>query len=181
MYSKRHKPREAEPKEYDFTAFPERERSLHKSTYSNFGTCVNTGWSTTTGDQLSQRHLETKCEVIDTRRSMVHADLFHSVILDRETDWPKAGHNVVLPRHRPGHNQIDLKTTYGQDYLPRYIHSKKECKVTHEQLEDSGAFRKRISQFTDAANFRRAGRNTWQDESRAYRTVAPKLTNPICP
>lgn len=48
-------------------------------------------------------------------------------------------------------------------------------------------FRKRLSQFTDAAGHRRVGRNKFQDESGVYATLGnrtcinTKITNPICP
>ncbi|KAG5841247.1 hypothetical protein ANANG_G00197520 [Anguilla anguilla] len=174
-----HKYREAEPKDYDFSALPEGKKSLHKSTYRHFGTSGNTIWTTTTGEQLSQCLLKKQQEVEGTRMSMLRADLFHSAVLDRETNHLKAGHNAVLPRHQLGHNRIDLKTTYVQDYLPPYTHDKQETKVTPDQPEDSSQFRKRISQFTDAADYRRLGRNTWQDERVECRTEALKPTNPI--
>ncbi|KAJ8380755.1 hypothetical protein SKAU_G00015330 [Synaphobranchus kaupii] len=178
LFSDWHKSRQAEPKDYDFTALPaDGKKSLHKSTYRHFGTSGNTCWSTTTGDQ-SQCLIKKQREVAGTRRSMLRADLFHSVVLDRETNKQKASHNAVLPRHQLGHDQIDLKTTYVQNYLPPYADNKQETKVTHDQPQDSKKFRKRISQFTDAADYRRLGRNPWQDQR--GRTVQFKPTKPSC-
>ncbi|KAG9331489.1 hypothetical protein JZ751_018890 [Albula glossodonta] len=80
-----------------------------------------------------------------------------------------------------GEGEGDLRTTYGQDFLPPYVHNKKDNKVTCDQPEDPTRFRRRISQFTDAADYRRVGRNTWQDDGRVNRTMATKPTNPIFP
>ncbi|XP_036382698.1 protein C9orf135-like [Megalops cyprinoides] len=185
LVSNWHRTREAEPKDYDLTACPEGEKSLHRSTYKHFGTCTNTGWTTTTEDQLSHWNLQRQHEVMNTRRSMVQTDLFQSVVLDRETMRPKTGYNAVLPRHRTGHNQMDLRTTYGLDYLSPHVYSKKEIKVMQDQPDGAAMFRKRVSQFTDTADYHRSGRNTWQDESGVYGPreagiQASQPTNPIC-
>ncbi|XP_061115592.1 cilia- and flagella-associated protein 95-like isoform X1 [Conger conger] len=174
-----HKARQAEPKDYDLAAVPEGKKSLHKSTYRHFGTSGNICWSTTTGEHLSQCLMKKQYEDVVTRRSMLHADLFHAFVSNRETHIRKAGHNAVLPRHHPEHNLIDLKTTYVQAYPPTDTHDKQETKVTHDQPEVSSKFRKQISQFTDAADYRRLGRNTWQDDRDNRRTAMFKPTNPM--
>ncbi|XP_061115596.1 cilia- and flagella-associated protein 95-like isoform X2 [Conger conger] len=151
-----HKARQAEPKDYDLAAVPEGKKSLHKSTYRHFGTSGNICWSTTTGEHLSQCLMKKQYEDVVTRRSMLHADLFHAFV-----------------------SNSDLKTTYVQAYPPTDTHDKQETKVTHDQPEVSSKFRKQISQFTDAADYRRLGRNTWQDDRDNRRTAMFKPTNPM--
>lgn len=55
------------------------------------------------------------------------------------------------------------------------------------QAEETPDFRRRQSQFTDTADYRRAGRNTWQEESGVYLSpgsrsgVHTRPTNPFLP
>ncbi|XP_030647651.1 protein C9orf135-like [Chanos chanos] len=158
LISNWHKNREAEPKDYDFTACPPGKRTLHKSTYNHFGTCVETSWSTTTETQMSQYLLKKQYEIRETPRSMVRADNFRNLVFDRETGQSRS----VLPRHGPGHNNMDFRTTYTSDYQPQKD-APKDVMETESAPNISPDFRRRQSVFTDVADHRRRGKNTWQD------------------
>ncbi|XP_076854753.1 cilia- and flagella-associated protein 95-like isoform X2 [Brachyhypopomus gauderio] len=155
----KHRHREAEPKDYDFTACRDREKKLHKSTYKHLGTFVDADWSTTTESQLSQYFLKKEYEFKETPKSMVHPDHIQSVVFDRLSH---RGCRPVLPCHRPDYNDMDLNSTYTLDYLPPHITIKDT--IPAEVVEDRKPdFRRRLSCFTDVAGHRRWGRNTWQD------------------
>jgi len=47
-----------------------------------------------------------------------------------------------------------------------YYLMNQECPPDFE--DKSAAYRKTLSQFTDTSDYRRPGRNTWQDESGIY-------------
>ncbi|XP_015221901.2 cilia- and flagella-associated protein 95 [Lepisosteus oculatus] len=184
LVSNWHQNREAEPKDYDLTVCSEGKKNLLRSTYKNLGRCGNTDWITTTEGQLSQCHLKKDYEIRETPKPLVKADNFNSACFDRETRRPKTGFSEVLPRHQAGHNKIDMDTTYALDYLPPYSYSTQSC--VGDQAECSAAYRRCQSQFTDTADYRRQGRNTWQDESGVYgnshirRRVFPR-SHPITP
>ena len=66
--------------------------------------------------------------------------------------------------------------------LPSFLRSIQECPPDFP--DKSAAYRKCHSQFTDTADYRRPGRNTWQDESGVYSNThykqqVLKPTNPI--
>ncbi|KAG9261845.1 protein CFAP95 [Astyanax mexicanus] len=149
-----HKYREAEPKDYDISACPEGQKKLHKSTYKHFGTYINTEWTTTAEAQMSQYHLKKDYETREVPKSMVQASSFHTLESDRET-----GCKSVLPRHPPHYYEMDLCTTYALDYPPPHVITKEAVSVTGQTVD----FRRRLSYFTDVADHRRWGQNTWQD------------------
>uniref|UniRef100_A0A8D0GK75 Cilia and flagella associated protein 95 n=1 Tax=Sphenodon punctatus TaxID=8508 RepID=A0A8D0GK75_SPHPU len=74
-----------------------------------------------------------------------------------------------------------LDTTYHIDYVPPYDYAP----YFEPQMDDySIVHRKCCSQFTDTADYRRHGINTWQDESGIYANADLKLkvfpiNNPI--
>ncbi|XP_041691841.1 protein C9orf135 isoform X2 [Coregonus clupeaformis] len=193
LISNWHKNREAEPKDYDFTVCPDGKKKLSKSTYKHFGTYMDADWSTSTETQMSQYLLKIDYEPKKTPKSMVEADHFQSAGFDRRTVRDTAGHvtdvtNSILPRHRPGHDLMELDTTYAVDYLPQWDYSKEAVRRTMKGPADSSPdYRKPQSQFTDTADYRRVGRNTWQDESGVYGTLGAtsrsqaQPSNPICP
>ncbi|XP_046871732.1 protein C9orf135-like [Hypomesus transpacificus] len=186
-----HKHREAEPKDYDFTQCPAGQiKTLSKSTYKHLGTMMDADWTTSTGAQMAQSPLEEKNQARGSPRSMVTAEHFQSAHFNMRTlpskDAAGLVTNDVLPRHPPGHNQIELVSTYNVDYLPPYGAIKEEVSV-ERQAEETPDFRRRQSQFTDTADYRRAGRNTWQEESGVYLSpgsrsgVHTRPTNPFLP
>ncbi|XP_066510924.1 cilia- and flagella-associated protein 95-like isoform X1 [Hoplias malabaricus] len=160
MLHYRHKHREAEPKDYDITACTDGQKKLHKSTYKYFGTCIDADWSTTAETQMSQYVLKKDYETKETPKSMVHAGLIQTLVFDRDAEI--TGCQSILPRHPPGHNEMELCTTYALDYLPlRFtIKDTMPVKTVQDQMVD---FRRRQSHFTDVADHRRWGRNAWQD------------------
>ncbi|XP_060763872.1 LOW QUALITY PROTEIN: cilia- and flagella-associated protein 95-like [Neoarius graeffei] len=156
LISDRHKNREAEPKDYDISVCPDGQRKLLKSTYKYFGTHLETDWGTTT--QLA--HSKRVHEVKDTAKSMVQADCFHSLVFDRKTG---ISGTFVLSCYQPNCNANELITTYyALDYVPPHFPTKQAMQakeLTNRKLD----FRRRQSQFTDVADHRRWGWNTWQD------------------
>ncbi|XP_072521114.1 cilia- and flagella-associated protein 95-like [Salminus brasiliensis] len=160
-----HKHREAEPKDYDFSTCREEQKKLHKSTYKHFGTCMDTDWSTTAETQMSQYLLKKEYEAKETPKSMVQASCFQSLQFDRET-----GCESILPHHRPDYNQMELCTSYALDYLPPHITTMEAMSVKTE-MDRTVDFRRRQSYFTDVADHRRWGQNTWQDVNEAQAQV----------
>ncbi|XP_017546458.1 protein C9orf135 [Pygocentrus nattereri] len=168
LVSNWHQNREAEPKDYDLTACRDGQKKLHKSTYKHFGTCLDADWSTTTETHMSQYLLKKEYEAKETPKSMVQASSFQSLVFDRE-----AGHTgckSILPRHRPDYNDMELCTVYALDYLPPRATTKEAVpvKAVMDKMVD---FRRRQSHFTDVADHRRQGRNTWQDMNEAQAKV----------
>ncbi|XP_010901690.1 protein C9orf135 isoform X2 [Esox lucius] len=187
LISNWHYNREAEPKDYDYKACPEGKKKLSKSTYKHFGTYMDDVWRTTTESQMSQCLLKNKYEP----KQMVEAEHFQSAVFDRRTVRDTAGHvidvtNTILPRHRPGHNQVEFYSTYALEYQTPWDY-RKETSTMKSPTDSSPDYRKPRSQFTDTADYRRVGRNTWQDESGVYSTqggtsrAQGQISNPVCP
>uniref|UniRef100_A0AAY5K9I4 Uncharacterized protein n=1 Tax=Esox lucius TaxID=8010 RepID=A0AAY5K9I4_ESOLU len=196
LISNWHYNREAEPKDYDYKACPEGKKKLSKSTYKHFGTYMDDVWRTTTESQMSQCLLKNKYEP----KQMVEAEHFQSAVFDRRTVRDTAGHvidvtNTILPRHRPGHNQVvllhicigvpDPMGLQERDVLEET--SQMTLSTMKSPTDSSPDYRKPRSQFTDTADYRRVGRNTWQDESGVYSTqggtsrAQGQISNPVCP
>ncbi|XP_019907703.1 protein C9orf135 homolog isoform X3 [Esox lucius] len=164
LISNWHYNREAEPKDYDYKACPEGKKKLSKSTYKHFGTYMDDVWRTTTESQMSQCLLKNK----DTAGHVIDVT------------------NTILPRHRPGHNQVEFYSTYALEYQTPWDY-RKETSTMKSPTDSSPDYRKPRSQFTDTADYRRVGRNTWQDESGVYSTqggtsrAQGQISNPVCP
>uniref|UniRef100_A0A8D0GST2 Cilia and flagella associated protein 95 n=1 Tax=Sphenodon punctatus TaxID=8508 RepID=A0A8D0GST2_SPHPU len=91
----------------------------------------------------------------------------------RETGLPQTGLGAALPSHHPDRFKMLVATKTA------------DCDVFEPQMDDySIVHRKCCSQFTDTADYRRHGINTWQDESGIYANADLKLkvfpiNNPI--
>ncbi|CAM2114518.1 unnamed protein product [Caretta caretta] len=138
-------------------------------------------WITTYQDHLSQPYTDKGYMEIEIRKSMLNEDNFEDGVIDRETGLPKTGVGAVLPRHPSDHFQMYLDTTYRIDYVPPYDYTPS---VGAQPDGYSIVHRKCHSQFTDTADYRRHGINTWQDESGIYANADIKqkvfpVTNPI--
>ena len=78
-----------------------------------------------------------------------------------------------------------LESTYGSDYLYRLPFDQSQGDEREEvEADKSSAYKKCNSQFTDTADYRRSGVNTWQNESGLYenselKKTVFKSTNPI--
>ncbi|XP_024262742.1 protein C9orf135 isoform X2 [Oncorhynchus tshawytscha] len=168
LISNWHKNREAEPKDYDFSLCPDGKKKLSKSTYKHFGTYMDADWSTSTETQMSQYLLKRDYEPKKILKSMVEADHFQSADFDKRT-------------------VRKLDSTYAVDYLPPWDSSKEARTMKSRAADSIPDYRKPQSQFTDTADYRRGGRNTWQDESGVYGTLGAtsraqaQPSNPICP
>ncbi|XP_039273847.1 cilia- and flagella-associated protein 95-like [Styela clava] len=180
-----HQAREAEPKNYDINVFPKPPgRNLHTATYERIGHLKSKGLpNTTTKSALEQISLKPDFTERETRKSMVDVASFGHAIIDRELDAPSRGFGAVLPRHHPDYDKLHLETTHKADFTPPYPYDPAPERPP-DFPDNSKAHRRYQSQFTDTADYRRSGRNTWQDESGVYgntedkRTVFPR-TNPI--
>ncbi|KAL0979008.1 hypothetical protein UPYG_G00179250 [Umbra pygmaea] len=162
-----HKNREAYPKDYDYATCPEGKKKLNKSTYKHFGTDMDTDWSTSTGSQMSQYLMKNEYEPKQIHKPMVKDDHFQLEVFDRRS-------------------VRELYSTYTLDYQAPWDYSNQTSTIKGPE-NSSPAYRKPQSQFTDTADYRRVGRNTWQDESGAYNTMgatsrAQALSSkPFCP
>ncbi|XP_044128790.1 protein C9orf135 homolog [Bufo gargarizans] len=179
-----HQSLEAEPKDYDITEAPLGKKNLCRSTYSRFGNVNGEDWNTTTEHQLSQIHHKGDYEVRDVHKKMVSEDNLDTLKCERPTGLPDSGFGAVLPHHSKDHNKMHLDTTYGVDYKTPFKYTTySNINKVPEVPDYSSAFKKCQSQFTDTADYRRHGRNTWQDESGIYanREVKHKVFKPTCP
>nr|XP_028605382.1 protein C9orf135 homolog isoform X2 [Podarcis muralis] len=133
--------REAEPKDYDIHEIPLGSKNLCRSTYWRLGT-IDEKWVTTYEDHLSQPYRIKEYKELDIRKSLLDEDNFEIAVIGRFLD-----------------------TTYQTDYVPPYDYE------PYIELQPDGysvVHRKCHSQFTDTADYRRHGINTWQDESGLY-------------
>ncbi|XP_053264832.1 cilia- and flagella-associated protein 95 isoform X2 [Podarcis raffonei] len=156
--------REAEPKDYDIHEIPLGSKNLCRSTYWRLGT-IDEKWVTTYEDHLSQPYRIKEYKELDIRKSLLDEDNFEIAVIGRETGLPERGPGAVLPCHSPDHFKMFLDTTYQTDYVPPYDYE------PYIELQPDGysvVHRKCHSQFTDTADYRRHGINTWQDESGLY-------------
>jgi len=163
-----HQARQAEPKDYDINK--DGARTMTLSTYNRIGNVTDGEIPKTTyQDQADQVLLKPMYEDRDCHRSMIQAETLTKANegLDRESGDPKDGYGSVLPRHNKDHKKLHLDTTYTADFYPPFPMT---CQhPEEEESEDKIAAYKRMkSQFTDTADYRRNGWNTWQDESGIY-------------
>nr|XP_002130464.1 protein C9orf135-like [Ciona intestinalis] len=181
-----HQAREAEPKNYDINSFPiPPGRNLHTTTYARIGNITDGSLPLpTTKAALEQISLKDDFTEQVTRKNMIDVGSFANADISRNIpSAPNSGFGSVLPRHHPDHDKLHLETTHRADFTAPYPFTPApECPP--EFADNSAAYRKCISQFTDTADYRRVGKNTWQDESGVYanthekRRVFPS-TNPI--
>ncbi|XP_068127508.1 cilia- and flagella-associated protein 95 isoform X2 [Hyperolius riggenbachi] len=166
MVSGWHQNREAEPKDYDVCEAPLGKKNLCHSSYKRFGDSYTEDWRTVTQQQLSQNQLKSDYEVKDIPKKMINEDNIGVLDVKRQTGCPERGFGAVLPHHCEDHTKLYLDTTYATDYIPPH-----PCTTISKIPEDqdySPAYKRCISQFTDTADYRRHGRNTWQDETGTY-------------
>ncbi|XP_062984630.1 cilia- and flagella-associated protein 95 [Elgaria multicarinata webbii] len=172
--------REAEPKDYDIHQIPLGSKNLCRSTYWRLGT-IDEKWITTNQDYLSQPYTIKEYKELEIRKPLLNEENFDVAVIDRETGLPETGFGALLPRHSPDHFKMLLGTTYQIDYVPPYDYVPY---ITPDVGGYSVVHRKCHSQFTDTADYRRHGINTWQDESGVYANADLKqkvfpVTNPI--
>ncbi|XP_071964729.1 cilia- and flagella-associated protein 95-like [Antedon mediterranea] len=161
-----HQAREAEPKDYNISD-PSQKRNLHTATYERIGNSANGFPRTTTQESMEQVHLKRDFEEREIRKPMVSVDTYNEADIDRDTGCPKTGFGSVLPRHHAGHDKRHLETTNRADYKPPFPYTPVP-EQPPDFVDNSNGYRKCQSQFTDTADYRRFGRNTWQDESGIY-------------
>ncbi|XP_063769967.1 cilia- and flagella-associated protein 95 isoform X1 [Pseudophryne corroboree] len=175
-----HEERETEPKDYDVNKSPLCKGNFRHSTYRRFGTSDIKDWNTTTEEQLSQIYLKNDYELRDVPKKMVNEDNIDTLNVERQTGLPATGFRAVLPHHTEDHRKMLDGTTYTIDYKLHY-------QYTPSKIPDipdySSAYKKCHSQFTDTADYRRHGRNTWQDESGIYgnNKMKHQVFKPTCP
>uniref|UniRef100_A0A8C5WDV2 Cilia and flagella associated protein 95 n=1 Tax=Leptobrachium leishanense TaxID=445787 RepID=A0A8C5WDV2_9ANUR len=174
-----HQSREAEPKDYDLEAVPIGKKTLSHSTYRRFGDTECKNWKTTTEEHLSQVHLKKDYEVKKIFK-LVNEENIDTINVPRQNGDPEQHYGVVLPQHSKDHGQMHLETTYCTDYVQPYEYSPTKYP---EFPNYSSAYKKCHSQFTDTADYRRFGRNTWQDESGMYsnKQIKQMVFKPTCP
>nr|CAB3227249.1 uncharacterized protein C9orf135-like [Phallusia mammillata] len=185
LNSKWHQAREAEPKDYDINKYPVPPgRNLHNTTYERIGNSKDGLPLTTTQSAMQQIELKDDFTEQETRKSMVDVGSFAHGDIDRNiSSAPSRGFGSVLPRHHPDHDKLHLETTHKADFTAPYPFTPAPERPP-EFPDNSAAYRKCHSQFTDTTDYRHDGICTWVDESGQYantsekRKVFPK-TNPI--
>ncbi|XP_048360009.1 protein CFAP95 isoform X2 [Sphaerodactylus townsendi] len=136
-----HQNREAEPKDYDIHEIPSGSKNLCRSTYWRLGT-INEKWKTTYQDYMSQPFRLKEFKELNIKKPLLDEDNFEDAVISRFLD-----------------------TIYQRDYVAPYDYT---TYVTAHLGGYSVIHRKCHSQFTDTADYRRHGINTWQDESGIY-------------
>jgi len=115
-------------------------------------------------DRMSDVQRKGEFSEKQTRLPMINAEnFFRLVSLERPMSLEG---RQPLPRHSKDHNKGRYNTTYCVDYLAPYSFTPKAPNPV--EIDWSSAVRRMKSQFTDAADYRRNGRNTWLDESGIY-------------
>lgn len=173
-----HQARQAEPKEYDINKAPIRTMTL--STYNRIGNVTDGSFPETTyQEQANQVFLKPMYEDRDNHKPLVQMETLETVNagIDREIGGPNASHSSVLPQHKKDYNKFYLDTTYVSDYVAPYpftpVDEEAVRRATAEEANKecelkTKAYKRMKSQFTDTADYRRNGWNTWQDESGVY-------------
>ncbi|PVD23437.1 hypothetical protein C0Q70_16706 [Pomacea canaliculata] len=182
--SKWHQAREAEPKDHDLNHEPK--RNLHRSTYNRMATVTDGSLPKTTYQEHSRQiELKPLFDEKDNRRSLFNVETVRVTDIDRDTGDPKYGYGSVLPHHHPDHFKFHSETTYNADYIVHFPYESAPVPEKSPEYEvSSPAYRKCHSQFTDTADYRRPGRNTWMDESGIYTNThfkreVTKVNDPI--
>ncbi|XP_065057194.1 cilia- and flagella-associated protein 95-like [Rhopilema esculentum] len=187
LVSNWHQVQEAQPKDYDIHRDAPERRNLHCSTYHRIGN-VTSGElpSSTSHAHMEQIKLKADFQEQTRRHPMVNLSTFSKINLERNTkdSTSKSQTQNILPRHHPDHGKRYLDTTYGTDYKEPYPSVSQEKEEELGEKDNSTAYKKCHSQFTDTADYRRFGLNTWQDESGSYANTETKRevfrsTNPI--
>jgi len=164
-----HQARQSEPKDYDINRDPTRTMTI--STYSRIGNVTDGEIPKTTyQDQAEQAFLKPMYETRDCHRGLIQPETLATATagLDRKTGDPEVGYGSVLPHHNADHKKYHLDTTYKADFYPPFPMEDKKQQETVEPEDKSVAYKKMKSQFTDTADYKRNGWNTWQDESGIY-------------
>jgi len=169
-----HQARQAEPKDYDLNKNPT--RTMTKATYERIGNVTDGSIPQSTYQDLAaQSALRPAYTERDCHRGLVQPETLKAAVagLDRDTGDPKGKHGAVLPYHNEEYNKQHLETTYDADFYPPFPLSSEEAAKAAETAsgdpeDKSSAYKKMKSQFTDTADYRRNGWNTWQDESGVY-------------
>ncbi|XP_067838449.1 cilia- and flagella-associated protein 95-like [Heptranchias perlo] len=159
----RYQHREAEPKDYDIDTVKQGQKNLHRSTYKRLSNLPDGDWSTTSEYFLSQINLKEDYR-LRPRKPLMNQKTVAKEFFKRTAGCPETNHSAVLPKYHPNRKKMYLETTYTYDYTPPYHYTPSPL-VTPPEIAD---YRKCHSQFVDIDDFRRQGRNTWQDESGIY-------------
>ncbi|WAR23426.1 CI135-like protein [Mya arenaria] len=148
----------------------ERQGSLFlRSDHMNYGRAtLNSNWQGKQNQKIMISNLPSTTYQEFANQTNLKKDFAEQEVRKPMIGAPKHGFGSVLPRHNPDYNKHYLDTTHRSDFKPpnpNYV-PVPECPPDFE--DKSAAYRKCLSQFTDTANHRRPGRNTWQDESGIY-------------
>ena len=193
LVSNWHHARESEPKDHDVfqknnktEVYDAKKRNVHQSTYNRILNITDGKLPISTCHEATEQIILRKdFEEKTLQRPMVDIKTIHETSKPRETGAPAHGFGSILPRHHVDHNKRYLGTTYGIDYKDIYPYKEKKIEADPgKETDQSFAYRKCRSQFTDIDGYRREGRNTWLDESGQYanreiKEEVFKKTNPI--
>ncbi|XP_066274683.1 cilia- and flagella-associated protein 95-like [Branchiostoma lanceolatum] len=163
-----HQAREAHPKDYDVVNKPPMKNKMHHSTYRRILDVTDGSFPlTSTQYQMGQVKLKKDFEEKVTSKPMGDLATINHLNLERDTGAPTTGFGAVLPRHHSDYGKRHLETTHRADYKAPYPYTPAP-EQPPDFPDDSVAYKKCHSQFTDTADYRRSGINTWQDESGMY-------------
>jgi len=173
LTSKWHQAREAEPKDYDMNKADVRD--LRKSTYKQIGTISDSLPDSTYTDHFTAKTLPPR------QNGEAEKKTDHQI----EKELGRSLHaTVVMPVHSSAKYPHHYLTTHLDDYRPygsytsniEALRRQKEEEDKARDAVNSAAVRRCLSQFADTTGPRRAGRNTWQDESGVYANSALKFS-----
>jgi len=176
-----HAAREANPKDHTVhmgEGFDAKTRNLKQSTYNALGNVRDQEVPQSTThyhmQQIQQKddYKERRCKF-----PMIDASTFNETETTRDTSASSSEFGSILPRYSAEHDKRYLNTTYVTDY--KYGYPYEESNTRMEEKDNTAAFKRCRSQFTDTADYHRIGKNTWQDESGQYANSELKKSNPI--
>lgn len=179
-----HQNRDTEPKDYDIVEAPMGKKDVWLSAYKRFGSADSKDWSTSTQRHLNQIQLKGDYKVKEIPKKMMKKENIGILDIKRQTGCPERGFGAALPHHSEDHMKVYLDSTYATDYV--HPHPGIKSLKVREIPNYSSAYKICRSQFLETADYRRNGRNTWQDESGIYgnreiKSQVFKPTSPITP
>ena len=155
-----HVDRDAEPKDYDISNNGNTKRDLQRSTYQRIGNLHDGLPIETTATKASNEVFDLKDDYKHRieRRQLVDTDNFDQTTTVCENLYDK---DTILPHHTPEHGLRYLETTQRRDYLYPYKWHSEDAVQSSDKVQSQ--FHRKLSQFTDTADHRHKGCNTWQD------------------
>lgn len=174
-----HQSREAEPMDHPLWSGDSKKPNLHQSTYKQLSKdiksdVVSSETETRCRHEETLRLKEFGLANQDPHRQMVDESNQHRLNKALSAYAPSHPKNDVTPTHAKGHDKHHFETTYNKDYElhhPELVHLKSTKAQRAEfqaATDNSFAFRRQQSQFSDIDGPKRTGINTFHVQHGEY-------------